>query len=184
MLKKIFITFSAVLLGLAILFYVFVMQPYIVLEEVRVSDKPETVAAVYVNITGEPYCTKLYRVASNKGKKTADMNKPLFPALPVDIPAPDDDSHAYHDNVFILIGFSYKIVVKNLITGDEKARRSPRFDVTAWKLAPPYTKWTNRQNQAGEILTEQGNELLEFGTKVDTSNNSKFDLKNYVDCNI
>ena len=114
--KKIVLILSIITVAV-ILGYCYLFQPHITFKEVRNSNKPQEIRAVYVNITGDPLCAKLYRLERMEKGKPIASNEPIFLALPKNLPSPEDGELAYSDNLFILSGYRYQFEQRNILSG-------------------------------------------------------------------
>ena len=158
---------------------IIVLKPYETFQERRVGTSQIQILVEYVNVTGDPGCTKLYLL---KSKSTKKSDLAIFPAVPKIIQSPDDGEYAYDGNNFKLTGYPYEWVFHNLITGEERSLRSPRFDVVKWEINVPYTVWSEEQGEDGEPLTEKRSLPLTFEFKMDDQVPVIFKMNNYVDC--
>jgi hypothetical protein len=158
---------------------VFLLKPYEIIEEVRTSDHPAKVNAVFVNFTGDASCAKLYRYA---GSNISAISSPIFPALPEEIPPPDEGLIAYSNNIFKLTGYEYQLVKKNLLTGSTVSQTSNRFDVISWEIVPPYKIWTEKTDKDGILLAETKSDLLAYSLSNSAYKPDLFRKGNYTDC--
>lgn len=161
----------------------YLFQPHIAFEEVRMSNTPFEIKAVYVNITGDPLCAKLYRLERMEGRKPVASDKPIFPALPKGLPSPDEGELAYSDNIFLIKGYRYQFKERNKLTGNSKTSPSNRLDVIAWEVIPPYKQWKNGNSGSTrpvEVITATTPVKYQM---VNTNHDpSRFVKGNYVDC--
>lgn len=163
--------------------YFYLFQPHITFQEVRVSNQPEEVKAVFVNVTGEPLCAKLYKLERMENDKPVAGNDPLFLALANDMPSPDEGKLAYTDNVFILKGYSYRLEEHNKLTKSTRTSPSHRFDVISWNVVPPYKQWKNG-SPSGDAMVEAETATEPVSHQLSTTDYSpnQFSKSNYMDC--
>lgn len=179
--KKFTIVFIIVVAILAGYFYLF--KPQMTFEEVRASDKPEEVKAVFVNVTGDPLCAKLYVLDHMDNDKPVASNEPLFLALPNGMPSPEDSNLAYTDNIFILKGYRYQFEERNKLTKNTQTSASHRFDVISWEIVPPYTKWKSGSSSGNDMVeTEKATEPVSHQFSNQDNSPNLFTKGNYVDC--
>lgn len=107
----------------AALFFV----PYKSYEYIRSSDTPEVVHALYIDIQGDPLCTKIYLVGKN-GEPIAG----IFPRTAKDLPDPNRTTHLKDGDELLLEGFRYDWRMKNKITGTVVTKPIHQMDLTAW----------------------------------------------------
>lgn len=115
------------LIGLLAL-YIGLLQPYMQREYVRLSDAPVTIEAEYFTVTGDPLCTKLYRVIDSK-----ITNNGVFPNMPQDIPDPHNLAELKDGDRLALTGFLYEWHETNLITGTTSQRAINMMDVIGYQ---------------------------------------------------
>lgn len=181
MLKKISILFLLVLLLLVGLF-VYLLEPHIELDRERVSTKPIKIDTIYVNVTGEPGCAKLYRLDTANKQSPVVTKIPVFVYLPEGMPSPEEGNYAYADNKFTLNGYEYKWVKKNAITGEKVEYPAARFDVVNWQLHAPYTFWASLapSKQAPDVKTSV--DSIEHTYESSEHNPKNFVGQNSIDC--
>lgn len=174
MLKKISILFLLALLMLVGLF-VYLLEPHIELNRERASAKPIEIDTIYVNVTGEPGCAKLYRLDTGSKQTQVVTKIPVFVYLPEGMPSPVEGNYAYADNKFTLNGYEYKWVKKNAITGEIVEYPAARFDIVNWRLHVPYKLWTSLapSKQAPDVKTSI--DPVEY-----TYESSKLDVEYFV----
>lgn len=161
---------------------IYLFQPHIEFKEVRISTKPVEIEAIYVNLTGEPLCAKLY-VVNHMGNKPAASKEPLFLAMPKDIPSPNDGYLAHSENRFILKGYLYQFVKTNKLTNSLEEIPSHRFDVVSWKVISPYHKWRPETDRIGEVRQSQiTSDPVSYKLNSSDHNSDYFIKRNYVDC--
>lgn len=163
--------------------YCYLFQPHIAFVEVRISKKPNEMKAIYVNVTGDPLCAKLYRIERMKGDEPIAGNEPLFLALPKGMPSPEDGKFAYSGNLFLIEGYGYQYEERNKLTGKIKTTPSNRFDVIAWEVIAPYKVWKNSDpgnNTPRGAITA----ATPVANRMESSDQSpsQFIKGNYVDC--
>ena len=158
---------------------IYSLNPFENIIEQRASNNVETIKVIYVNITGNDNCAKLYKVADSP-------KEAVFPAYPQVIESIEETKLAYSDNVFILKGYSYNWVTKNSLTGSKVTEKSPRFDVIEWQVITPYTIWTEKTDKDGMVLAEKSSEPKKYKIEkyeIETeSNNAVFIKENTIDC--
>lgn len=159
--------------------YLILMKPYESLHQVRRDGPPVTLLAEYVNVTGDPNCTKLYVASPDSGSSTQHA---VFPAFPVDLPVPDDGIYAYHGNQFELTGFQYEWVLRNGITGSEQRMPSRRIDVIHWELLQPYSVWLPAATEDYPPSIEKRDNPVSPGNKSGVYPADSFGVENYLDC--
>jgi len=96
----------------------------------RMSDIPITIESEYFTITGEPLCTKFYKIEN--GKIT---NNGIFPNMPIDIPDPHLFSDFKEGDKVTFTGFIYQWHASNLITGKSTQKVVNMIDVISWKAS-------------------------------------------------
>lgn len=179
--KKLIVVLIIVAVITAGYFYIF--QPHITFQEVRVSNQPEEVKAVFVNVTGDPLCAKLYKLERMDNDKPVASSEPLFLALPDGMASPEEGKLAYTDNIFMLKGYSYRFEEHNKLTQSAKTSTSHRFDVVAWKVVPPYKQWKNG-SPGGDAMVEAETVTAPVSYQMSTTDDrpAQFLKGNYVDC--
>jgi len=120
------ITFSIMLIFSFL--YILLFKPYMKYEYKRVGDIPETVESEYYNVTGEPLCSKFYKVEN--GKIT---NNGIFPNMPIDIPDPHSFSDFKAGDRVTFTGFIYQWHAINIFTGVSTQKVVNMIDVISWK---------------------------------------------------
>lgn len=160
MLKKI-LFFVLILLAIIIAAYVIVFKPYVKREYQRTSNEPTKIIAEYVNVTGDPLCTKFYLVED--GQLTG---KGVFPKLPTDLADPHNKGLKDGDRIS-LTGYTYHWVTKNLITNNSTVRPVYMIDVLAWELIT--------SSNASKSSTA-------FQSSIEDHSPENFMGENYTDC--
>jgi hypothetical protein len=163
--------------------YCFLFQPHIVLEKVRLSNKPVEIKAVYINMTGDPLCAKLYRIERMEDGKPVSSDEPLFLALPENLPSPEDGKTAHADNMFLIKGYRYQFSERNKLTGHSKTSHSNRLDVIAWEVIAPYKQWNNEDSD-NHTPVEATTASTPVKHQMESSDHrpNQFVKGNYVDC--
>lgn len=163
--------------------FCYLFQPHLAFEEVRISDKPDEIKAVYVNITGDPLCAKLYRIERIEDGIPVSSDEPIFPALPENLPSPEDGKTAYSDNLFLIKGYRYQFKERNKLTGHSKTSPSNRVDVIAWEVIPPYKRWKDMDSDNSTLSeAETASTPVKYQMKSSDHHPSQFVKNNYVDC--
>ncbi len=134
---------------------------------------------VYVNVTGESLCAKLYVF---EGDDITNTIHPIFPALPNNMLSPEDTNAAYHDNIFYLKGYDYLYVKENVLTGEKEEKDSYRFDVISWEVHVPYKVWSGDTNDEGIVVSETASKTIKYVYSGDDGEEIKNKKANYVDC--
>lgn len=163
--------------------YLYLFQPHISFEEIRSSETPIEIKAVYVNVTGDPLCAKLYRLERMQENKPIASSEPLFLGLPDGMPSPEDGDLAYADNLFLIKGYGYQYAARNKLTGNSKMTPSNRIDVLAWEVIAPYKKWKNEDPGGDELLGATIETTpVKHGLVGADHSPDKFVKNNYIDC--
>jgi len=178
MIKKILFVLILITIFI-ILVYIYFAKPYETFSENRESVDPVVITVEFVNVTGDPNCTKLYIKEPELG---ATKGLAVFPAIPDSIPSPDEGDYAYAGNVFKLTGYTYEWVFHNSITGAEYSKRSERFDVAKWEIMTPYTIWSDRHGVDGEPLNKTIMTPLAYEAVENNMRSEKFKMSNYINC--
>lgn len=163
--------------------YLFLFQPHITFKEVRISSKPDEIVAVYVNITGNPSCAKLYRLERMENGKPVASDDPIFLTMPKDLPSPEDGKLACTDNVFHMKGYGYQFEQHNKLTGHSRITPSNRFDVVAWEVITPYKirkDSVSASNASIEVMT--ATTPVQYQLEQTDHHPDQFVKDNYVDC--
>ncbi|WDE07923.1 hypothetical protein SG34_014150 [Thalassomonas viridans] len=124
-------------------FGLWLFQPYMQREYVRLSETPVTIEAEYFTVTCEPLCTQLYRVEN--GKIT---NNGVFPNMPADIPDPHSISELKDGDRLLLTGYLYVWQETNLITGSISTREINMIDVIRWQTPDRVSYKSQQSNHA------------------------------------
>jgi len=163
-------------------FYIYLFEPYIEVSEKRVSTEYIVVDAVYINVTGDASCAKLYKISNKKSNSTKETKEPLFLALPAKMLSPEDGVWSYANNSFRLKGFEYYWIEKNILTNKLKQSPNARFDVISWELVTPYNKWLNIGIEGGTTEFKESSEPISYKMKNDDYNPNNFEFRSYIDC--
>lgn len=108
--------------------FIYFTEPYIIeLEEVRTTGKQETIQAYWGRTCGEDFISE-----GQPGTR-------LTLVVPENGITPADTHAVVPDNVFIITGYRYKSIQKNILNGDIKEIPSPRVDVISWYAVAPYS---------------------------------------------
>ena len=108
--------------------FIWLLQPYMQREYVRISNSLTTIEAEYITVTGDPLCTNFYRVEGGK-----ISNNGIFPNMPEDIPDPHSLTEFKDGDRVKLTGFLYQWRETNLITGAVSTRQINMIDVLGWQ---------------------------------------------------
>jgi len=126
----------AVLAVVWIGFFVYFSKPYIIeIDEVRTTGKIETIRAYWGRACGEDFLSE------------EDSGIKLALVVPKGGITPGDSNAAIPDNLFIITGYRYKRILKNLLNGEVKEIPSQRFDVVKWHVVPPYEAYVDDDNE-------------------------------------
>jgi len=115
--------------GVAVTIVIFVViyfgKPYIQVTEVRSTTEPKMVKVRwYVSCEEEYY---------------VDENEQFYdPQVPVGGAPPGVGPVMFPDTEFVLVGYPYKEIHRNIFTNSVNVQRSERFDVTEWHVVTPY----------------------------------------------
>jgi hypothetical protein len=128
--------FLAVIVVALLALLIFARKPYLEIEEVRASTQPQT-----LQVTSAMGCEESYYVAAD-GRR-------YIPYVPDGGKELEQDFQVFiTGNNFVLTGYPYKTVLRNVFTGAVVEERSERFDVLAWSIIVPY----KTQGENGEDL--------------------------------
>jgi len=95
---------------------------------VRIADTPTSMTAEYYTVTGDPLCTKFYKVEN--GKIT---NKGVIPNMPHDVPDPHTLNIFKDGDRITLTGFTYEWSETNRITNKTTKHMIDMIDVISWQ---------------------------------------------------
>jgi hypothetical protein len=115
--------------GVAVIAVLFVViyfgEPYIQVTEVRSTNEQKTVKVRwYVSCEEEYY---------------VDENEKFYdPQVPVGGVPPGVGPVMFSDTEFVLVGYPYKEIRRNIFTSSVNEQRSTRFDVIEWYVVIPY----------------------------------------------
>lgn len=124
--KIILVSFT---LSLPVLFF-YLFEPHIIHEEIRSSEQMVTIKVIFSTTAGtndatSEKCIKLH---------TWDKDKlHIIPAYPNNFNSPETQNLANPGEKFLFEGYPYHLVSTNLLNSKTSTKRSPRFDVVAWK---------------------------------------------------
>ena len=147
---------STIILFIIIL-YVWLLKPYMHYDYMRISDTPTTIIAEYYTVTGEPLCTKFYKIEN--GKLTT---KGISPNMPFDIPDPHSLTEFKDGDRITLTGFTYEWWATNLITNNIQKRDINMIDV----------------------ITMQVSDSVIYKTKALDKSPKAFKHENYTNCRV
>lgn len=162
--------------------YLYIFQPYITFSEVRISNTPVEIKVVYVNVTGDPLCAKLYSLGSIKDNKPVATKEVFYLAMPDGIPSPEDGDLAVSDNMFLIKGYRYRLIEKNNLTGDSTKSPSHRFDVISWKVMLPYERWKDTVSLDGAVEKEIATDSVSYTFNKADHDPGIFIKGNNIDC--
>lgn len=112
--------------------FIYLSRPWIVnIEESRTTGKLETIRATWGRDCGEDFLAE-----ENSGLK-------LTLVVPDGGKTPGQTRAAVPDNEFIITGYRYKRVQKNLLSGEVRQLPARRFDVIAWHVVTPYKAYVD-----------------------------------------
>jgi hypothetical protein len=109
--------------------FVYLTEPYISVAEVRTTGQLETIRSVF-GLACEASYMFGYKGDQSLGKLTL--------VIPEGGIGPEDTEALVSDNSFELIGYRYKSIRRNFITGEYWETASDRFDVVEWHAIAPY----------------------------------------------
>ncbi|WDE14218.1 hypothetical protein [Thalassomonas haliotis] len=109
-----------------------------------------TIEAEYFTVTGDPLCTKLYRV--EKGKIT---DHGVFPNMPADIPDPHTVSELKEGDRLLLTGYLYQWQETNLLTGTISKRKVNMIDVIRWQQSNRLIYKTQQREFAASAFSQK-----------------------------
>ena len=133
---------------------IWLIAPFSRYEYIRSSSQTEVLQAQFVNLQGDPLCTKIYLI-----DKSGKVGHGIIPRVPSDIPDPNKYSLKNGDKI-ILEGFLYTWTKTNTLTGAVTTKPSYRLDVLSW-----------RDDAGNTYRSSQKDE-------------SAFKGENYTDCNL
>lgn len=131
---------------MALLFEViYLSEPYIEETEMRSTSVPQTVEVTWYVNCGEDYY-------EDEIKKHYDPRVPIGGVAPVVRPIMSSGTR------FVLVGYPYKALRRNIVTGSINERRSERFDVVEWHVVTPYLIWDGEKDvESNKRLEWKGN---------------------------
>lgn len=119
-----------ILFGIVINVVLFVViyfgKPYIAVTEIRSSSEPKTVKVRWYLSCEEEYY-------EDENEKFYDPQVPVGGVSPGVLPVRSSNTE------FVLVGYPYRELHKNIFTGSVNEERSERFDVIEWHVVTPYT---------------------------------------------
>lgn len=130
------------------IFYIWLFKPYMNYDHVRTSNTPNTIVAEYFTVTGEPLCTKFYKV--EKGKLTT---KGIIPNMPFDIPDPHSLTTFKDGDRITLTGFTYEWRATNMITNNIQKRAENIIDVITMQVSDTVIYKTKALDQTPKAFT-------------------------------
>lgn len=123
----------SILFGVVVIANMFVViylsEPYIEVTEMRSTSVPQT-----VEVTWYISCERGYYY-DDENKKHYDPMVPTGGVMPGVSPVMSSDTR------FVLVGYPYKALRRNIFTGSVNEQRSERFDVVEWHVVTPYPLW-------------------------------------------
>ena len=108
--------------------YLYLFIPYKTYEYIRVSEFPVEIITKYINIQGDPLCTKLYEMDGN-----VQTNKGIFPNIPIDLLDPNNSDNLHDGDTVIVRGYLYQWQEINLITQEVTVRAVNVIDLIGWE---------------------------------------------------
>jgi hypothetical protein len=121
-----------ILLGVVVIAVMFLViylsEPYIEVTEMRSMSVPQTVEVTWYLSCGRDYY-------DDENKKHYD------PIVPTGGVAPGVGPVMSSGTRFVLVGYPYMALHRNIFTGSVKEQRSERFDVVEWHVVTPYHIW-------------------------------------------
>lgn len=113
---------------------IYFSKPYIDVTEVRSMSLPQTVKVTWYISCGDDYY-------EDENEKHYD------PRVPVGGVLPGVDSTVMSSGTrFVLVGYPYKELHRNMFTGSVNEQRSERFDVIEWHIVTPYLIWDGEKD--------------------------------------
>ena len=123
MIKKLALAFVFIIVSIILTFF-YLLDFHLEAEHIRLNDKIVTIQAVYLNMTGDPICTKIYREDNGAGVVTN---------IPTDVPNPNYSGELINNDKLYLKGYMYKWQETNIITGNIIEERDINvIDVIEW----------------------------------------------------
>ncbi len=171
--------------------YVYFAESYLVFEEERVSDEPETIT---VRLAGSQrrrkgekvfVCPYVDEVTETLSAQTDERTSHLALAFPAGLPSPQNSELAVNGNTFQLTGYRFENHRKNILTGEVQNPPTSfprRFDVIAWEVVAPYAVMGS-EDGSGEsaILEDQTSPVRHQMEKGDTSS-GQFEFPENLPC--
>jgi len=123
----------SILFGVLAIAVMYLSEPYIEVTEVRSTSVPQTVEVTwYLNCERDYY--------DDENKNHYDPVVPIGGVMPGVRPVMSSGTR------FVLVGYPYKALRKNIFTGSVNEQRSERFDVVEWRVVTPYTLWDGEKD--------------------------------------
>jgi len=114
---------------IAVLFVaIYLSEPFIEVSEMRSASVPQAVKVTWYINCGEDYY-------EDENEKHYDPQVPNGGVYPVVGPIMSSGTQ------FVLVGYPYKALRRNIFTGSVNEQRSERFDVVEWHVVTPYIIW-------------------------------------------
>ncbi len=151
--KRLFYFVLVVVFFAAAAFAIWLFVPFTISEYVRVSEMPRQIRAQYIDIQGDPLCTKLYLI-----DESGQVGHGIFPRVANDIPDPNKMPSLQNGDQITLEGYFYEWKKTNKITGNIITKPVYQIDVISWS-----DSYANHYKSAER-------------------NPDKFSAENYTDC--
>ncbi|MCP4342865.1 MAG: hypothetical protein GY799_29280 [Desulfobulbaceae bacterium] len=151
MIKKIALAFVFIIASI-VLAFCYLLEMHMDGKHIRLNDNIVTIQAVYLNMTGDPKCTKIYR---------EDNGAAIFTNIPADLPNPNCSDELVNNDKLYLKGYMYKWQKINKITRNIVDERDINvIDVIEWGV----------------------NNKTKHKTAMKSFDESNFVSDNYTDC--
>ncbi|MDH3473719.1 MAG: hypothetical protein OEM59_08500 [Rhodospirillales bacterium] len=143
--------------------YVYFAEPYLVFEERRISDEPETVRIRLVDNYQRSeeekvfICPYVDEITEPSNVQTDERRSFLALAFPEGLTSPLETELAVKGNVFQLSGYRYQDHRKHILTGEIEIPPESfpqRFDVIAWEVVTPYAVVASEGGSSESAVSE------------------------------
>jgi hypothetical protein len=123
--KYMFVTLTVIVIGGLVYLY----EPHILISEVRTTGALETIHASWGMACGEEFISEIESEHTIVRLKlaTPEGGEPL-----------EQSVAAVKDNEFVITGYRYTTVRRNIFSGQIEKIAGPRFDVVSWHVVTPY----------------------------------------------